>query len=65
MQDFMFYMRAALESDFTSVNLHKWIDLIWGHKQQGDEAVLSENTYYHLCYEQNISWPKYKVESLY
>jgi len=63
MQDFMFYMRAALESDFTSVNLHKWIDLTWGCKQQGEEAQTAENVYYHLCYEKNIAWENYKVAS--
>lgn len=62
LQDFMSYMRAALESDYTSVNLHKWIDLIWGCKQYGEEAIQAENTYYHLCYENNIDWNIYKVD---
>jgi factor associated with neutral sphingomyelinase activation len=60
MQDFMFYMRAALESDLASVNLHKWIDIIWGYKQIGPEAEKAENLYYHLCYEKNIDWNVYK-----
>lgn len=60
MQDFMFFMRAGLESDLSSVNLHKWIDLIWGYKQVGVEAENSENLYYHLCYEKNVDWSLYK-----
>jgi factor associated with neutral sphingomyelinase activation len=57
----MFIMRAALESEVTSLSLHKWIDLLWGNKQTGQEAVESDNLYYHLCYEQNVNWEVYKV----
>jgi factor associated with neutral sphingomyelinase activation len=34
-------MRQALESPFVSANLHHWIDLIWGYKQKGKEAINS------------------------
>ncbi len=44
-------MRDALESDFVSENLHKWIDLIFGYKQSGDEALKADNLFYYLCYE--------------
>lgn len=30
MEDFMFKMKTALESEHTSLNLHHWIDLIFG-----------------------------------
>eukprot|EP00949_MAST-11_sp_MAST-11-sp1_P002446 g2446.t1 len=44
-------MRAALESDYVSNNLHKWIDLIFGYKQSGQEAVKANNLFYWLTYE--------------
>ena len=34
-QDFVLKMRMALESNSVSMNLPKWIDLIFGHLQQG------------------------------
>jgi Beige/BEACH domain len=32
------------------MNLHHWIDLIYGYKQRGDEAVAADNLFYHLTY---------------
>lgn len=36
-------MRAALESDFASENIHHWIDLIFGYKQVGEETEKADN----------------------
>lgn len=47
-KDFVTKMRQALESDYVSENLHKWIDLIFGYKQRGAEAIAADNGAYDL-----------------
>ena len=41
--EFLSIMRQALESDYVSENLHHWIDLIFGYKQRGEQAVAYDN----------------------
>jgi beige protein homolog 1 len=43
--------RAALESDYVSENIHNWIDLVFGFKQQGEEAAKALNVFHYLSYE--------------
>ncbi|XP_046385012.1 protein FAN-like [Ischnura elegans] len=50
-KDFVGKMRSALESEHVSSVLHLWIDLIFGYKQRGEEAVKADNVFFHLCYE--------------
>jgi len=40
-QDFILKMRMALESNSVSIALPKWIDLIFGHLQQGQKAQMA------------------------
>ncbi|KAJ8262151.1 hypothetical protein GJAV_G00163030 [Gymnothorax javanicus] len=50
-EEFVRINRRALESDFVSCQLHQWIDLIFGYKQQGPEAIRALNVFYYLTYE--------------
>jgi len=53
-QEFIRIHREALESDYVSANLHHWIDLVFGYKQRGREAVAAFNTFFHVTYEGEI-----------
>jgi len=48
--DFVCKMRAALESDWVSRQLPAWIDLIFGYKQSGEEALKADNLFHPVCY---------------
>jgi hypothetical protein len=48
----------ALESDYVSRNLHRWIDLIFGCKQRGPAAEAAHNVFHHLSYEGAVDLDK-------
>mmetsp|Transcript_23765 Transcript_23765/g.36668 ORF Transcript_23765/g.36668 Transcript_23765/m.36668 type:complete len:496 (-) Transcript_23765:94-1581(-) len=49
-EKFVRIMREALESDICSAMLPSWIDLVFGFKQRGKEAVRSDNLFHYLSY---------------
>ncbi|XP_017775866.1 PREDICTED: WD repeat and FYVE domain-containing protein 3 isoform X2 [Nicrophorus vespilloides] len=53
-REFIRAHRMALECDYVSQHLHHWIDLIFGYKQQGMQAVDAVNVFHHLFYEGNV-----------
>ncbi|GLE11245.1 hypothetical protein PINS_up023599 [Pythium insidiosum] len=49
-EEFVRINRLALESDYVSQRIHEWIDLIFGFKQRGKEALKANNVFYYLTY---------------
>jgi hypothetical protein len=53
-QDFLFKMKAALESEYCSLHLHHWIDLIFGVDSKGEGALKSGNVFAEECYKETF-----------
>nr|CAJ2481711.1 unnamed protein product [Leishmania braziliensis] len=49
---FIYRMREALESAHVSTHLHEWIDLIFGYKQRGKDAIDAVNVFNWHSYEE-------------
>ncbi|GAV85295.1 WD40 domain-containing protein/Beach domain-containing protein/DUF1088 domain-containing protein [Cephalotus follicularis] len=56
--DFIHKHRMALESEYVSAHLHEWIDLIFGYKQRGKEAILANNVFFYITYEGTVNIDK-------
>jgi hypothetical protein len=63
-EKFVEVMRAALESDVCSDMLHEWIDLIFGRKQQGPEAIKANNVFFYLTYYGTVDVASIEDEAL-
>ncbi len=63
-EEFIRLNREALESEYVSNNLHDWIDLIFGYKQQGKAAEKAYNLFYYLTYEGTVDIDSIKVRIL-
>ncbi|KAL0464683.1 UNVERIFIED_CONTAM: BEACH domain-containing protein C2, partial [Sesamum latifolium] len=56
--DFVHKHRMALESEHASEHLHEWIDLIFGYKQRGKEAIQANNVFFYITYEGTVDIDK-------
>lgn len=50
-EEFVFRNRQALEEKNVSEMLSHWIDLIFGYKQRGEEAIKADNLFFYMTYQ--------------
>ncbi|ODV58345.1 Bph1p [Ascoidea rubescens DSM 1968] len=55
--------REALESSYVSAHLNEWIDLVFGYKQRGQNAIDCTNVFHYLSYQGAIDLDKIKDEN--
>ncbi|XP_069741447.1 WD repeat- and FYVE domain-containing protein 4 isoform X2 [Narcine bancroftii] len=53
-REFIRLHRTALESEYVSTHLHHWIDLIFGYKQKGPNAVEAVNVFHPYFYDDQV-----------
>lgn len=63
-EKFIAIQREALESDYVSLHLHEWIDLIWGVNQRGEEAIAHNNLFFNITYVDDLDIQSVSDESL-
>lgn len=61
-RDFLKKNRKALESEYCTKVLPKWIDLIFGSKSRGDAAKDANNLFHSCCYLGDIDLAAMKTE---
>ena len=49
-------LRRAFEDNTVNKHINKWIDLIFGFKQRGEEAIKNINCFVHITYEDAINF---------
>jgi hypothetical protein len=57
---FVARLRKELESSYVCEHIQQWVDLVYGYKQRGKEAVEHMNIFYPLTYENCIDLDKVK-----
>ena len=50
-EDFVRKNREALEGEICGEQIHKWIDLVFGHKARGEQAFQADNLFHPLTYD--------------
>ena len=61
--EFIYLHRKLLEGNYVSNNINNWIDLVWGYKQKGEEALKANNLFLPSLYDD--IWNKDVDESEY